>query len=278
MKKVFYPGTMFICLFIFLLFLPIYSHLLGRFGTRESYYSHGYLVPFIIAYLVFRKRNRLKEIEPQNIFSGLVILILGLILYLVSLFLKSNFTTYLSLPIVILGILLYLKGKEFAKELSFSLAFLLFMLPLPEVMIVGISFKLKILAAQLATNLGNLIGIKAILSGSTIFYPGGTLLVGDPCSGLRSLITFLALGALFTQFTKASLIKKASLFLSAVPIAIISNLLRLTFLLLVGFVYGQEATTGLVHDVSGYLVFVLGFLGLMLASKILRCKLAIENI
>jgi exosortase len=277
-KKVFYPEAILICLFTFLLFLPIYSHLLGRFGARESYYSHGYLVPFVIAYLVFRKQNRLKEIEALGIFSGLIILLTGIVLYLASLFLKSNFTAYLSLPLVILGVLLYLKGKKFTKELLFPLAFLFFMLPLPEFMIIGISFKLKILAAQLATNLGNLIGIKAILSGSTIFYPGGTLLVGDPCSGLRSLITFLALGALFTQFTKASSIQKVSLFLSAIPIAIISNLLRLTFLLLVGFVYGQEAITGLVHDISGYLVFVLGFLGLILASKILKCKLAVENI
>ena len=278
MKKKFPLGAVIITLLVLVVFIPVYSQLFHRFNARDSYYSHGFLIPFVVGYLVFRKRKELSTIEDKSSLLGLLVFVFGLGLYLISLVLKVNFTAYLSIPIVITGILLYLKGVKFTKALAFPLCFMIFMLPLPAVMIVGISFKLKIFAASAATWLGNVIGIKSSLSGSTIYYPGGTLVVGDPCSGLRSLISFIALGALFTQFSKAVLWRKLSLFASAVPIALLSNFLRITFLLWVSFVYGKKAASGFVHDFSGYMVFVLGFLGLVLVSKILRCQLSTENI
>ncbi|MBN2121199.1 MAG: exosortase/archaeosortase family protein, partial [Candidatus Omnitrophica bacterium] len=138
--------------------------------------------------------------------------------------------------------------------------------------------KLKIMATQAAVFLVNLIGIEAVRAGSAINYPGGQLMVGDPCSGLRSLITFLALGALFTQFTNASALRRGTLFISTIPIALFSNFIRLAFLVLVGFIYGEKAATGFLHDSSGLLVFVLGFFGLVMVSKVLRCRLCAETI
>ncbi len=278
MKKKFSLEAVIVMLLALVVFIPVYSNLFYRFNARDSYYSHGFLIPLVVGYLVFRKRKALSAIEPKSSLLGLLVFILGLGLYLISLVLKVNFTSYLSIPIVITGILLYLKGVKFTKALAFPICFLIFMLPLPKVMIVGISFKLKIFAASAAAWLGNLINIKSSLHGSTIYYPGGTLVVGDPCSGLRSLISFVALGALFTQFSKAVLWRKLSLFVSAVPIALISNFVRITFLLWFSFVYGKKAASGFVHDFSGYMVFVLGFLGLVLVSKILRCQLSTENI
>ena len=278
MKKKFSIEAVLVSLLVILVFIPIYSHLILRFNARDSYYSHGFLIPLVVGYLVFKKRNILSSIEAKPCFFGLFVFVFGLGLHLISLVLKVNFTSYLAVPVVIAGILLYLKGVKFTKELLFPLCFLIFMLPLPAVMIVGMSYKLKIFAAGAATFLGNSIGIKSSLSGSTIYYPGGTLLVGDPCSGLRSLISFIALGALFTQFTKAAIWRKLSLFCLTIPIALISNFLRITFLLWVSFAYGKKAASGFVHDFSGYMVFVVGFLGLMLVSKILRCQLSTENI
>ena len=275
MKKKPVLGIWFIGLLVLAVFIPIYGLLLSRFGARESYYSHGYLVPFVSLYLVYRKRKALIALKTKPSFSGLVILIAGVVLYLVSLSLRINFTSYLAIPVVIFGIVLYLGGGKFAKELLFPIAFLIFMLPLPEVLIIGISFKLKMLAAQGATFLVNKMAIDAQRAGSTIYYPGGLLLVGDPCSGLRSLITFLALGALFTQFCRANVIKRSLLFISSVPIALLSNLSRLTFLLLVGYLYGEKATKGFLHDFSGIMVFILGFIGLLLVSRLLKCQLTV---
>ena len=101
--------------------------------------------------------------------------------------------------------------------------FLIFMIPLPNVVIIAVSFKMKMLAAQMASGIVSLMGIPITRDGSTIYLPAGSLVVGDPCSGLKSLISLLALGVVFTQFTNASRFKKNILCLSAIPIAMISN-------------------------------------------------------
>ena len=137
---------------------------------------------------------------------------------------------------------------------------------------------MKIIAAQLSSNLVKLLGISALRGGSTIYLPNGQLVVGDPCSGLRSVISLLAMGAIFTQLISGSVLKKNILFLSSVPIALISNVLRIIGLLWVTYVYGESVALGFFHDLSGMLVFVFAFLGLIAMTKVLKCKLAQENI
>ena len=229
-------------------------------------------MPVVCAYLIWRKRSKLKALPVESSQAGLFILIAGLLLHIISSILKINFGSYVSLVIVLEGLVLYLLGKKVNRQLLFPLAFLVFMIPLPNVIIIGLSFKMKILASQISSNLISKMGIPAVRDGSTIYLPNGKLMVGDPCSGLRSLISLLALGALFTQFIQGSRAKKNILFLSAAPIALASNALRIIALLLVTYVYGEQAALGLFHDFSGMMVFIIAFLGLFLMTKALRCR------
>lgn len=263
-----------IIILLIAIYAPTFISLSERFLATDSYYSHGFLVPLVSAYLIWRKRKRLKELLPnQPCKSGLALLTGGLLLHFISTVLKINFGSYLSLPIVLTGLALYLAGKRIARELLFPLAFLIFMLPLPSVIIIAVSFRMKIIAAQLASWAVNMMGIPTTRDGSTIYLPGSFLLVGDPCSGLRSLISLLALGAVFTQFTSGSRNKKSLLFLSAIPIALISNVLRIILLLLVTYVYGEKVALGFFHDLSGMLVFVFAFIGLAIVMRLLRCQI-----
>lgn len=243
-----------------------------RYSAVDSYYSHGFLVPFVCAYLIWRKRRELKALPIEPSRGGLAVLVFGLILHIISSILKLNFGSYLAIIIVLEGLILYLFGRKINRELLFPLFFLVFMLPLPRVIIIGVSFKMKILAAQIACGLTNQMGISAIRDGSIIYLPNGKLTVGDPCSGLRSLISLLALGALFTQFIRGSIIQRNILFLSAVPIALVSNVLRITALLWVVYVYGEKTALGFFHDLSGMLVFGFSFLCLILMARVLRCR------
>ena len=136
---------------------------------------------------------------------------------------------------------------------------------------------MMILAAQLSAFVAKAAGLNVVLNGSTIHYPGGFLIVGDPCSGLRSLISFLALGALFTQFVKTVLWKKCVLFASSVLIALLSNMVRIVFLIFVGYIYGQDAVHGFVHDASGVAVFIIGFIGLLGVSKLMGCSVNVGD-
>jgi exosortase len=254
--------------------VPTFVSLTGRFLAADSYYSHGFLVPLVSAYLIWRKRKRLKELLPARpCKSGLALLVGGLILHLISTLLKINFGSYFSLLIVLAGLALYLFGKRITRELIFPLTFLIFMIPLPSVIIIAVSFKMKVLAAQTASWTVNLIGIPTTRDGSTIYLPESFLLVGDPCSGLRSLISLLALGTVFTQFISGGLIRKITLFLSSIPIALISNVLRIISLLLVTHIYGERAALGFFHDLSGILVFIFAFIGLIIIMRFLKCQI-----
>ena len=271
--------TSILALILGVIFFPTLVSMAGRFTAADSYYSHGFLIPPLSAFLIWRKRKALKAlpIEPSPI--GLWVLSGGLLLHVISSLLKLNFGSYLAIVIVLQGLGLYLFGKKINRLVLFPIALLLFMIPLPGVVIIGTSFRMKMFAARASTYLINLIGISAIRDGSILFLPnGGQLMIGDPCSGLRSLISLLALGALFTQFVNGSRLKKQALFLSSIPIALLSNMLRIIMLAWVTYVYGEQAAMGFFHDFSGLLVFVFAFLGLILSATILRCRLAPENI
>ena len=267
-----------IAVLLLLVYYPIISPLLERFGARESYYSHGYLVPFITAYLIWRKKEALSSVSLNGSFWGLPLILGGLALHLVSFFLKMNFPSYLSLLTVMFGVVLFLGGWQLTRILLVPLGFLIFMLPLPEVMVLNIAFKMKILATQLSTELVRFAGMDVTFEGSKILYSGGFLLVGDPCSGLRSLISFLALGAVTVQLTEGSNWKKGILLLSVIPIALLSNVARIVVLTTASYIYGSQVAAGFLHDLMGIMVFVFGFIGLIVIMKVLKCHLSLGTV
>jgi len=252
-----------------LIYWPTFIWMNARFSEADTYYSHGFLVPLVFLYLIWTKRDELKKtvISPLNI--GLILLVPVLLTHLLAYLLEINFISGFSLIITLFGLSLYLYGLGISRQLAFAVLFLVFMIPLPQVLIINISFKMKIFAAQVATACINLMGIQAIREGSVVNLPNTALTVGDPCSGLRSLISLTALGALYAYLIKISKARKALLFLLSIPIALIANIIRIILLLLVAFVYGSEVATGKFHDLSGFLLFCLAFAGLFIAGRML---------
>jgi len=96
------------------------------------------------------------------------------------------------------------------------------------------------------------------------------VIVDDVCSGLRSLISLLALGGVFAYGMKAPMIKRMVLFLSTIPIAIITNVCRVILLSAISEIWGSEYATGFIHDFSGFMVFGLAFILLFAVGKLLE--------
>ncbi|MCX5704226.1 MAG: exosortase/archaeosortase family protein, partial [Candidatus Omnitrophica bacterium] len=161
-------------------------------------------------------------------------------------------------------------GKEYLKQLLFPILFILFMIPLPSAAIVNISFQLKIFAAKLATFAVNQMGVPAIREGSVIKTMHAYLMVEDPCSGIRSLIALIALGTLMAHLSHTTKVKKTIVFLSAIPIAIGANVVRIVALTLASEIYGSKFAMGWFHDTMGIVVFIIAFLALTLLSKALE--------
>jgi exosortase len=213
-------------------------------------------------------------IRPDPSPWGLRLFIVGIMLYWLSALMHVYFTSGFSMLIVTAGLILHFYGVKTLKEIRFPLFFLIFMIPLPLIVVAFICFKLKILAAQFATLLLNLIGLHAVQQSSILKLDHSYVLVEDSCGGLRSLISLTALGCIFAYRLKLRLTKKMLLFISAIPIATVANACRIVFLSAVGEIWGTNYTQGFLHDLSGYMVFVIAFLMLYAVKIILTEKKA----
>lgn len=235
--------------------------LYDRLVEGESYYTHGPLVPavslFILSMLV--KYTRI-EVRPRRVLGGVVT---GgfLVLHLLSSLARVNFLSGFAFIGVLAGLILFFWGLSALKRFWFPLAFLAFMVPLPEVSIARLNFSLKVFAADWGVRLANGVGMIAERTGNRVFLTGGkSLVVANVCNGLRTLISLLAFGALYVYVCRLRGLWRVFLFAMTIPVAIVSNSLRIVSLILVADVWTVEAATGWYHDFSGLLIFILAFM------------------
>ena len=256
-------------LFIFN-YLPTFLVMWDHWFERDSYYSHGILIPFISGFLIWQKREELKEIPFQSSRWGIPLIIAGVCIQLLSALFRVNFSSDFSMLLVLIGMILHFFGKKILYKIRFPIAFLIFMVPMPEVVIANISFKMKIFATHLATIVLNHMRMPALQKGSIILMRHAQVQVEDICSGLRSLISLMALGSIFAYWMKTSLWKRIFLFLSTMPIAIITNVCRIVFLAAVSEIWGAQYAEGLVHDIAGFTVFGLAFILLFAMGRLIE--------
>ena len=252
-----------------IIYIPAFIWMWGRWFAEESYYSHGILMPIVTIFLIMFKKDELKLVKPKPNKWGLALIVLSIAIHLISAWIKVYFTSGFSMILLILGLVLYFLGNAYFGKLVYPILFLVFMIPMPMVVVANLSVKLKLFAAQLATLLLNRIGISAIRDGSTIKTLHSYMMVEGPCSGIRSMISLLALGALVAYFMNANMIKKWALLALTIPIAICANVLRITLLTSVSEIYGEKFAMGWFHDFSGFLLFFVALVGLMTAKKVL---------
>jgi exosortase len=261
---------LFIAVVFIIAYYPTLQWMWSRWFTTDTYYSHGILIPFVSGFLVWQKREVLSKIPVKSSPWGIFLIAVSVLYYLFSALFRINFTGGLSMFVGVFGLVLYLYGAAVLKEIIFPVSFLIFMFPLPEVAIVNISFRMKLFAAGIAEHILNNIGLQAIRHGSIIVLEHTQVVVDDVCSGLRSLISLTALGSIFAYWLKGSKIKKVILFLTTIPIAVLTNVCRVVFLSAVSEIWGTEAASGFVHDFSGFAIFALAFIMLWAVSKIIE--------
>jgi exosortase len=233
-------------------FLPLFRWMSQRYLEANSFYTHGFLMPVLVAYLVWRRRARLAAIPlaPSN--AGLALVAAGLAGYLGGLVFRAGFVGGLALIVVLAGTVLYLAGVRMLRALLAPLVLVLLMIPLPQALLIGISFKLKMLAASLAGVLARCLSVPVERAGSIIYLPQGTFVVENECSGISSLMALCTVSVLLACLSGDGTARKALIVFSAVPIAIIANALRIVFLILAAYVYGVPAVAqGVVHYGAG---------------------------
>ncbi len=256
--------------FLFLgLYYQIIFYMVKDWYT-DSNYSHGFLVPFISAYIIWANREKLSNIEIKSDSFGFLVLFPGLVLYILGITGAEFFTMRFSMVLVMLGIVYCLCGREMVKSVFVPVAFLVCMIPIPSIVFNIVAFPLKLFAANIATNVIQFLSIPIVRDGNIIYLTDITLEVADACSGIRSLMSMIALGIAYAYLFQKSVIKRVILVIFIVPITIIANVARVTGTGILSHYVGPSAAQGFFHEFAGIVVFLVAFAMFISVAAILR--------
>ena len=256
------------CAALIWLYLPFLGSLIYSWDTDDNY-SHGYFIPVVCLYMIYSMHVELRRSIKKPAFSGLVLIAVGLLLLLLGKVGSEYFVQRFSLIVVIAGIVLFYYGWKVFVLLLLPIAYLIFMIPLPAIVWNKIAFPLQLFSSLLTEKIIYFVGIPVFREGNVLHLPNTSLEVVAACSGLRSLVTMFALSSALAFLTPISGTKKTILFLSAAPIAVFANIVRLTATAFLASIYGPDVAQGFLHDMSGMVVFLLGLSMLIGASRLL---------
>jgi exosortase len=249
----------------------------------DDNYSHGLLVPFAIGYILWSRRDRLKQetARPAFLLGGATVL-LALFALWAGTAGAELYMQRLSLVLILIGITIYFWGVRFLRLVFVPLCLLLLAIPIPAIIFNKIAFPLQLFASRCAVWSMTLFNIPVLRQGNVIeLLPLNSLEtkkleVVEACSGIRSLMTLMTLAFVFAYFTYPKDSNKSGtrfgwlrsygfwrsviIVTSAVPIAIFTNALRVSGTGVLARYYGTKVADGFFHSFSGWVIYVVAFL------------------
>lgn len=260
---------------------------LGRDWWSDENYSHGLLVPIVIAFIVWGQKEQILA-NVTRPWSGLAWVGIGVaILMLFAGVLGAElFTQRMSLVLMLAAITLYFFGRKVVGVVAVPFVLFLLAIPIPQILFNRIAIPLQMWASKMAVWGIRLFGIPTVRKGNVIdILPDGavqaiSLEVAGACSGIRSLMTLVTLALILTYFTRRrdgggfanldrwDVVRAILLMIAAFPVAVLTNSARVASTGILTFYYGKLAVAPAIHETSGWLVFVIA-LGLLISMNVL---------
>ncbi len=266
--KAYFKASILFVLFIVAYWMPLKT-MVGIWWTNEDY-SYGFLIPVISAYLLWEKRRTLHEMRISNEWLVMPFLILFVLVSLYGVLGSSGNVAMPSLPILIILFTAFCFGRGVVRRLLLPLGFLFFMVPVPNVIERTLGLMLKSIASHLSGWVIRLFGITVHVSGNVIDLGVTQLQVVDACSGLRYLFPLCALGVLYAYFFEGIWWKRVASVLATLPIAVVTNVIRVSITGVLASKYGSKTADGFFHGFSGWAIFLVAFVLLFLFGRVLR--------
>jgi exosortase len=233
-------------------------------------YSHGFLVPFVVIFLVYLDRERLQKIHVEPSRWGVALVGAGAVFILLGTLSGLDFLRQISILFLIGGIVAGFWGTAMLSALRFPILYLLFMIPLPYILYNAVALPLQMMAARGASGILNVINIPVFREGNIIHLPHISLGVVEACSGIKSLISLLAISVLIMKILNLRGMSGVLFALSAIPIAVVANMSRIAATGILGSFVNPALAEGFFHLFSGWVVFLFAFLVLMIEVKAIR--------
>lgn len=242
------------------IYLPTFRWLVDSWNT-DRFYSHGYLVAAVCIWLAWRQKNRLARLHGSPDNRGIALVGIGLLLGLAGSLSDVMSLTGISLVMVIAGLILATRGASSLEAVGFPLFYFLFAVPLISAASDAsgrVLTPMMEFATSATASFTDLIGLHPRMSGTIIRYPHYVMEVVVPCSGMASVVGLMALSALLAHLSAASWRRSVLLVASAVPVALLANIIRLSLTALLGVSFGEKVASGFLHELSGVFTFLLG--------------------
>ncbi len=252
-----------------ILYAPILRELVLQWWSDPDY-GHGFLVPLFSGYVLWHQRARWvkSEVKPSNL--GFLVMLGSVVLLLGGSLGAELFTSRFSLLVLLAGMVLFLAGWKMLRSISFPLGFLILMIPIPVIIYNQITFPLQLLASRFATFWLELMQVPVLREGNVLILPNYSLEVVEACSGIRSLMTLITLAITYGYLVERRRWVRYTLPVLMVPIAIVSNAIRIMGTGFLTYHFGPKAAEGFFHEFSGWIVFLAALVLMFLCHFILR--------
>jgi exosortase len=254
---------------VLLLYASVIKDLVLQWWT-DADYGHGFFVPLFSGYILWRERDRWTktEIKPSNF--GFVVMLGAVALLLLGSLGAEFFTSRFSLLVLLAGMILFLAGWKMLRAVSFPLGYLMWMIPIPVIIYNQITFPLQLIASRLATSWLELAQVPVLRDGNILIMSNYSLEVVEACSGIRSLMTLMALAVAYGYLVSPRRWVRYALAAFMVPVAIGTNAVRIMGAAIVARHLGPAAAEGFLHKFSGWVIFLVALVLMFGTHWILR--------
>ncbi len=252
---------------VLLLFGPTIWKLMNIWMNDQDY-SHGFFVIPIALYMAWNARERLSATAIRPSWTGLPVFLAGASVYVISFVARFHTLTHLSMIVMLLGLILFMGGYGLTYRLLIPVCFLIFMFPIPNAYYIMITNPLKLMITTISATLLRLFEIPVYQEGNLLFFARVQLEVAEACSGIRSLYSYLMVGSLFALMSRSGWLKTVMI-LSAFPLAILVNIIRVSGTGVLANLYGEQVAQGFFHQFAGFVLFLVGLITLALEFYLL---------
>jgi exosortase len=243
-------------------YAPIFPKLVHEWTAFDNL-SHGFAVPFIAGYLVWTRRREIAGVTPTGSWLGLPIVAAGLALHVAGTLGGESFLARISLPVTLLGAVGLASGWAVTREMAAGIGYLFFMVPPPYIILKDLTDRVRLFDATVTAWVLPWLGVPVLQEGYLLHLPNMTLEVADVCSSIPAIVSFLALAAALGYVNRRRGRAQVILILSAAPLGILSNIIRIILTATAAYLFGRIALDNVIHMWSGTTVFLMT-LGLLL--------------
>jgi exosortase D (VPLPA-CTERM-specific) len=266
---------------LLLLTVWLYASILTRLflqwvgPTSDPNFQHGIFVPLFALFVLWQDRKKLGAVASSPSWAGLPLVVLGLLTLVLGVLGAENFLSRVSLLILVAGLIILFRGWTFFRTVLFPWAFLILMIPIPNLIIQQVTFPLQLLASKLATGMLELVGVPVLRQGNMIYLAAMPLNVAEACSGIRSLLTLVTLAIIYGYLMEARIWVRILLACCAVPIAVVANSFRVFGTGMLVQYWDPDKAEGFFHTFEGWLIFVVALVMLFAVHRVISlvCKI-----